>query len=146
MVRGDLMAHSDIHRIVDAHAAAVRRGDVDAMLADFAEDVVVFDVVEPLRRAGRDSVRERALEWVTSYEGPVTWENRDVVVVGAADVAFSSMLSHVTGTLKNGTRVDMFFRKTLGFERRDGRWLITHDHGSVPFNPATGQASLTLHP
>jgi ketosteroid isomerase-like protein len=56
------------------------------------------------------------------------------------------MLSRVTGTLKTGGRVDMWFRKTLGLERRDNRWFITHDHGSVPFNPESGQASLRLTP
>ena len=35
---------------------------------------------------------------------------------------------------------------TLGFERRADRWLITHDHGSVPFAPETGKASLSLEP
>jgi ketosteroid isomerase-like protein len=95
---------------------------------------------------GRGSVRERAAHWVASFDGPITWENRDVAVTAADDVAFASMVSRVTGTLKTGARVDMFFRKTLGLQRRDGRWVITHDHASVPFNPATGQASLALQP
>lgn len=141
-----MTAQTEIRRIVDAHASAVRRGDVDAMLADVADSILVFDVVEPLRRVGGDSVRQRAAEWVASYDGPITWEDDDVVVVADGDVAFCSMLSRVSGTLKTGTRVDMWFRKTLGLQRRAGRWQITHDHGSVPFDPASGQASLGLKP
>jgi len=137
---------TDIRRVVDAQASAVRRGDLDAMVADVAEDIVSFDIVDPLRRRGRGSVRERAVAWVASFDGPIRWDNQDIVVAVSGDVAFASMLSRVAGTLKNGTRIDMFFRKTLGFERRDGRWVITHDHGSVPFNPETGQASLGLQP
>ena len=116
------------------------------MVAGVAEDVVSFDVVDPLRRLGSGSVRERAAAWVASFDGPISWDNQDIVVTAADDVAFASMLSRVVGTLKNGTRIDMFFRKTLGLQRRDGRWVITHDHASVPFNPETGQASLGLQP
>ena len=38
----------EIRGIVDAHAAAVGRGDAEAMLSHIADDVLVFDVVEPL--------------------------------------------------------------------------------------------------
>ena len=139
-------ADSEVVRIVEARASAIGRADVEAMLADVADDVVVFDVVDPLRRTGRAAVRERAAEWVASYDGPITWQDRDVVVVASGDVAFVAMLSRVTGILKAGNRVDMWFRKTLGLQRRDGRWLITHDHASVPFDPTTGKASLGLEP
>jgi ketosteroid isomerase-like protein len=139
-------AEAEIRRIIDAHAAAVRRGDVDAMLADVDEDILIYDVVEPLRRTGRASVRERAAEWVAAYDGPISWDDRDVAVVAGGDVAFCTMLSRVTGTLRTGSRVDMWLRKTLGLQRRGGRWQITHDHGSVPFNPESGRASLDLKP
>ena len=56
------------------------------------------------------------------------------------------MLSRVRGTLKTGDPVDMWFRKTLGLQKRGGRWLIVHDHGSVPFDPESGRASLALKP
>jgi ketosteroid isomerase-like protein len=55
-------------------------------------------------------------------------------------------LSHVTGTLKDKATVDMWFRTTLGFRRIGGRWLIVHEHGSVPFSSESGQASLGLKP
>ena len=139
-------AHAEITRIIESHAAAVRQGDVDAMLADIAEDVVVFDVVEPLRRMGRATARARAAEWVASYGGAISWDNRDISIVADDDVAFASMLTRVTGTLKTGNHVDMWFRKTLGLQKRGDRWLIVHDHGSVPFNPDNGQASLRLEP
>ena len=137
---------AEIRRIIEAHAAAVWRGDVESMLADIADDVVVFDVVDPLRRIGLATARARATEWVASYDGTITWDNRDIAIVVDEAVGFASMLSRVTGTLKTGDRVDMWFRKTLGLQKRGERWLITHDHGSVPFAPETGQASLGLEP
>ena len=135
---------SAIRDIIDRHASAVARGDVEGMLAHLAADVLIFDIVDPLRRSGIEAVRQRATEWVESYEGPITWENRDISIVAGGDVAFCTMLSRVAGTMKTGARIDMWFRKTLGLQRRDASWLVTHDHGSVPFNPESGKPSLGL--
>ncbi len=40
---------TEIRRIISARAKAVHDGDVEAMMSDVAEDVVTFDVVDPLR-------------------------------------------------------------------------------------------------
>ena len=137
---------AQIRAIIAARAAAVGAGDLDAMLADVAPDAEMFDVVDPLRRRGVAALRARAAEWLSAYDGPVAWEDRDVMVVAEGDVGFSHGLSRVTGRLKAGGTVDMWFRKTLGFRRIAGRWRIVHDHGSVPFDPATGKPSLGLKP
>ena len=135
-----------IREIIEARARAVRAGDVDGMTANVAEDVVIFDVVEPLRREGKRASRARAAEWVASYDGPIGWQQRDVLITADGDVAFSHALSRVTGRLRSGSQVDMWFRSTLGFRLIEGQWRITHDHGSVPFDASTGKASLGLQP
>lgn len=139
-------SEAEIRAIIEARAKAVHAGDVDAMMADVADDVMIFDVVDPLRREGSASSRQRAVEWLSTYDGPITWENRDVQVTADGDVAFSHALSRVTGTLKTGAQIDMWFRTTLGLHRIGGRWQIVHDHGSVPFDPQSGQALLGLKP
>ena len=137
---------AEIRAIIEARAHAAGSGDIDAMMADVADDVMVFDVVEPLCREGKASSRKRAIAWQESYDHPPTWKNHDVAVTADGNVAFSHALSHVTGTLKAGDEIDMWFRSTLGFRRIGGRWLIFHDHGSVPFDPESGKASLGLKP
>lgn len=139
-------SEAEIRQIVRSRADAVRKGNVDALSADVADDVTVYDVVVPLRRLGKAALSARAAEWVASYEGAVGWENRDVEVFADGDVAFSHSLSHVKGTLKTGAEVDMWLRTTLGLQRRSGQWLIVHEHSSSPFDPENGQASLGLKP
>ena len=126
--------------LIERRAAAVGRGDVDGMTADTAEEVVIFDVVPPLRARGRDAAVRRAAEWLASYRDTPRWEVSEVEVSVGGRVGFAHMISHVTGTMKDGSDVDMWFRTTLGFEHRDGRWLIVHDHASDPFDPSTGKA------
>jgi ketosteroid isomerase-like protein len=48
--------------------------------------------------------------------------------------------------LHSGAAVDMWVRATLDCRRVDGRWLIVHDHESVPFDPGTGRALISLRP
>ncbi|MBC7988725.1 MAG: nuclear transport factor 2 family protein [Luteimonas sp.] len=135
-----------IRRIIDARGKAVDSGDVDAMVADTADDLVTFDVVEPLRSQGKSAARKRAETWVASFASPIQWESRDVVVTTDGDVGFSHALSHVMGTQKTGATVDMWFRTTLGFRRIGNRWLVVHEHSSSPFDPKSGEASLGLKP
>jgi ketosteroid isomerase-like protein len=137
---------ASIRAIIEARAKAVHASDLDALVTDLAEDIVSYDVVDPLRREGKSSSRTRAAEWLAAYDGAVSWENRDVQISADVNVALSHSLSHVTGQLKNGTEIDMWFRTTLGFRRVGGRWLIAHEHGSVPFDPESGKASLGLQP
>jgi len=40
----------------------------------------------------------------------------------------------------------MWVRATLCCRRVDGTWRIVHDHESVPFDPATGRAEISLRP
>jgi ketosteroid isomerase-like protein len=61
------------------------------------------------------------------------------------DVAFCHFLYRVSGTTANG-KIGMWVRATVCLRRIDGRWLITHEHDSVPFEPETGKAALDLQP
>ena len=88
----------------------------------------------------------RAQTWHASFDPPPRLETRDVEIFIGGDVAFTHFLSHVSGTQRTGQRVDMWFRTTLGFARKNGRWWIVHEHGSVPFNPQSSQVSLGLQP
>lgn len=139
-------AEHAIRSVIEARSRAVHVGDIDAMMADIADGIVTFDVVSPLRRDGKAASRERAEAWIASYDGSICWESRDVVVTADGDIAFSHALSHVTGKLKSGVAIDMWFRTTLGFRRTGDRWLIVHEHSSSPFNPASGKVSLDLKP
>jgi ketosteroid isomerase-like protein len=56
----------------------------------------------------------------------------DLHVSTDGDVGFCFFLYHVSGTLIAGGEVDMCI---------DGRWLIKHDHESVPYDPTSGQGS-----
>jgi uncharacterized protein (TIGR02246 family) len=135
-----------IRGLIDEWAEAIRAKDVEASLAHYAPDVLIFDVVGPLRFVGSDAGRERLEQWLSSFEGPIDYENRDLSIVTGAEVAFCHSLNHVGATTTDGTRIDMYWRATVCLRRIGGDWTVTHTHSSVPFDAETGRAALDLEP
>ncbi|QIF00951.1 nuclear transport factor 2 family protein [Roseimicrobium sp. ORNL1] len=134
-----------IQAILDGTIEAIRARDAQALLKDYAEDMIVFDVLEPLRYVSSKEVGERAAQWLSSFEGPIQYELKDVDITIDDEVAFCHCLNHVIGTKKDdGEEIDMTWRSTLGFQKLDGVWKVTHSHASVPFNMVTGMASTNL--
>lgn len=126
-------------------SAAIRAKDANAMVAHYAVDVQAFDLINPLQYQGRDEVMRRAEQWLSSWDGAVEFEMRDVVFSLGAETAFCHALHHVIGT-QSGNGVDMWWRATTGFTKHDTKWVITHIHSSVPFDMTSGKASLDQKP
>jgi ketosteroid isomerase-like protein len=55
-------------------------------------------------------------------------------------------VNHVMGALKDGQRLDMYWRATMCFRKIDGEWTVVDTPTSVPFDMQTGEASLDLEP
>src|SRR5215207_4420628 len=135
-----------IRGLIEERVRAVRAQDVDALMSTHAPDVVMFDALDPLRYAGSGAVGERAGQWLSWYQGPVGYEVRDLSVTAGDGAAFCHYLYRVSGTMTNGREVDMWVRSTVCFRKVDGRWLVAHEHTSVPFDAESGKASVNLKP
>jgi uncharacterized protein (TIGR02246 family) len=139
-------AEAEIRALMAARVAAVHAKDAAAMVANYAEDVVSCDLLEPMENKGVDAVRRRVRQWFEGYDGNMGYEIRELDVHSAFDVAFCHGLHHVTGTTKKGQKIDMWWRATQGFRRIDGSWRIVHEHASVPFDMKSGKVSFSLKP
>ncbi len=71
---------------------------------------------------------------------------RDLSVAAGGEVAFCHYLYRVTGTMTNGSEVDMWVRSTVCFRKTDGVWAVAREHTSVPFDAECGRASVGLKP
>jgi uncharacterized protein (TIGR02246 family) len=141
--RGD---ESGVRAVIDAIAAAVRARNVEGMLAQCAEDVVVYDLVPPLEHKGVASIRQVWTEALSAFEAPVEYDVQHLDVAVSGDVALARSLNRFGGARKDGTRVVNWMRSTLGLRRIDGRWKVVHEHVSVPFDMKTDKALLDLTP
>ena len=83
---------------------------------------------------------------VLLVQGPIGCEIRDLSITTGGTVAFSHSLYRFSGTKTDGGEIDMWVRATVGFLKIDGKWMVTHEHSSVPFDAESGMASLDLKP
>jgi uncharacterized protein (TIGR02246 family) len=137
---------AQITKLLDHRTNAIRARDVDASLSNYSKNVMMFDIVTPLEHFGLDAVRERLYRWFSTFQGPPEYEMHDLRIATDSDVAFSYSLNHVSGRQTNGKTLDMWWRATVCYRKMDDKWMITHEHNSVPFDPGSGRAALDLKP
>jgi uncharacterized protein (TIGR02246 family) len=126
-------SQAQIRALVEGWAGAVRAKDVDRILTHYAEDVVSFDLGPPLQFAGTDAIRRSLQAWFPTFVGPVGYEVHDLQVTAGDDIAFSRSFNRITGKRTDGEDTDVWVRATVCYRRIQGRWIITHEHVSVPF-------------
>lgn len=136
---------AEIRTLIEARVKAVNARDVTGAMMNVASDVHIFDVVNPLQYSGSDASRKRTQEWFSSFQGPIGYEIRDLLIAVGDDVAFSHCLNRYSGTTAMG-ELGMWVRVTTCYRKIDGKWMITHEHQSVPFDGESGKASLDLEP
>jgi len=136
----------EIRALVEERIAAVATKDPKPLAARQHPEIVHFNLLPPLHSKGNAAVEQATRDWFDGYETAIGYGVRDLTVHVDRNVAFCSFLYHVTGTLKTGGEVDMWVRATLGCRKVDGRWVIVHDHESVPFDATTGRALIDLEP
>src|SRR5579863_6302522 len=114
---------TQIVKLIDHWANAVRAKDVDARVSNYSKNVKVFDVLEPLEYLGIDALRQRAEEWFSSFEGPIEYEMHDLRIATDNDVAFSYSLNHAVGKKTDGQKLDMWWRATVCYRKMDDGWM-----------------------
>ena len=137
---------AQIRALIEDRTKAAQRKDSVAATFGNAPDMLTFDVVNPLQSVGSDASKERAAEWFSSFQGPIGHEIQSLDITAGEDVAFSHGLCHVNARTTDGRQVDMWWRTTICFCKLDGKWMVTHEHNSVPFDVKSGKASLDLKP
>ena len=139
---------TEIRALLDRWAKAFEDHDIRGIMSNYApgDAVVAYDIAPPLQYKGKESYEKDYVEFLGQYDGPIHVEYRDVRIFSSGDVGFVHGLERFTGKLKDGQQSDLWLRYTGGLRKLNGRWLIVHDHVSVPINFETGKAALDLKP
>ena len=137
---------AEIKRVIEGGVEAVRARDIDGVMSIYAQEVVSFDIVPPLRYIGADAFRKVWEEVFSSFQGSIDYEIHDLDITVGDDVAFGHSLNRIRGTLNTGQQTDLWLRVTACFRKINGKWLIVHHQNSVPVDLKTGRAVLDLKP
>jgi ketosteroid isomerase-like protein len=62
----------------------------------------------------------------------VSFDIVQMTITAGSDVAFAAAAMRCAGPGPDGEPEPLDFRLTLGLAKIEGRWVITHEHHSVP--------------
>jgi uncharacterized protein (TIGR02246 family) len=121
----------EMRALIQRWADAVHAGDLDTVLADHADDIVMFDVPPPEDGVrGLDAYRSTWPPFFEWQRGGASFEIVELDITAGADVAFAWAL------LRCGTEDELRddperrLRLTIGLRSEAGRWIVTHEHHS----------------
>jgi uncharacterized protein (TIGR02246 family) len=123
---------AQIRSLIERWVVAVHAGDLDAVLADHADDIVMFDVPPP--EDGVRGIEAYRDSWPPFFE----WQRRarfDLVsldVTAGEDVAFAHALLRCATPEDLEAHPAHRLRLTIGLRKEDGRWVVAHEHHSFP--------------
>jgi len=139
---------AQIRRLIDQWTKAFEARDLSEVMAIYApgDQLIVYDVVPPLQYTGWDAYKRDFQRFFDQFEGPLQFEFHDLTVAAGPHLAFSYGLGRVSGRLRNGKKTEYWVRVTECYRKINGRWMIVHDHVSVPVDMATKKAELNLAP
>ena len=137
---------AEIQKLLDNAIRSLRDKNIEGVMALYAQDVVSFDIVPPLRYVGADAFRKVWQQVFSTFQGPIGYEIHDLNITVGDDVAFAYSLNRISGTMNNGQETNLWLRWTACFRKINGKWLIVHHQNSVPVDLAHGKAVLDLKP
>lgn len=121
------MDKDEIRAVIGAWEKAIQAGDMNGILAHHTEDVLMFDVPEPLQSEGMAEYK-KTWELFFRYGAP----GPDVFVIDKLQITAGSKVAFATGLLRIGGSKEPVCRLTLGLKKAGGQWLIAHEHHSAP--------------
>ena len=90
------------------------------------------DYCVPMKYEGAKAYRDSWDEWHPETTGESLFDLHELKVVTSENVAFAYGFIHCGGTLPDGKKFEDWVRATFCLEKRKGRWLVTHQHISMP--------------
>jgi uncharacterized protein (TIGR02246 family) len=123
----------EIRALIERWATAVHAGDLDAVLADHANDIVMFDVPPPDDGVrGLDAYRGTWPPFFVWQRKGASFEIVSLDVTVGGDVAFAWALLRCGTEEELRKDPDNRLRLTIGLRKVDGRWIVGHEHHSFP--------------
>ena len=122
-----------IRALIRRWADAIRTGDLESVLADHDANVVMFDVPPPYDGIrGIDAYRASWAPFFEWLRQGAIFEIVELDVTAGTDVAFAYALLRCGTPEGFAANPENRLRITMGLRKRDGHWVVTHEHHSFP--------------
>jgi len=121
-----------IRGLVENPARAVRRKNLDGILANHSPDMLMFDVPPPAQSKRIEAYRKTWELFFSWSLDPVVFDVGEMNISAGNDVAFVTALMRCAGTEPSGERIRLEFRLTIGLRKTGGQWTVMHEPHSIP--------------
>lgn len=117
----------EIRKILADWVKSIQRKKIDGILANHSEDILMFDVPEPMQSKG---IREYQNTWELFFQysngGENSFNLEELQIHCGDTIAFCTALIRLTANKKPQCRL------TIGLKKINSRWTIIHEHHSAP--------------
>jgi ketosteroid isomerase-like protein len=147
--KGKSNSEAEIKAQLDGWLAAFKAKDAAKVMSYYGpgDPVLAFDVIPPRQYATPDAYKKDFEDLFKLIDGPLNTEVTDLsITTSNGDLAYSHSIDHLVAKTTDGKPLDVTVRVTDVFRKIKGKWLIVHEHVSVPVDLMTGQADLQSKP
>jgi ketosteroid isomerase-like protein len=123
---------AQIRDLLHQWASATRKAQRDDVLANHLPDVLIYDVLAPMKYEGAAAYRKSWDEWQPDTQGEGQFELQDLSVTSGTDVAFAHGFIGCGGALPDGKSFEDLVRATFCLRKVSGSWKVAHQHISKP--------------
>lgn len=123
---------------------AISAKDPKKIIANYAPDVIVYDVKPPFETRGAVAWRHTWEACLPYFPDKFKFEMKDVHVHVGTDMAFVHFFMRIVTGDVNHDAAQTWIRCTSCMKKQQSKWKIVHEHGSLPYNPHTRVAEFSL--
>lgn len=123
---------AQIRLVLEGWAAATRKGQKDQVLVNHLSNVLIYDVLAPMKYEGAAAYRKSWDDWQPDTQGEGQFDLQDLSVTIGGDVAFAHAFIKCGGALPDGKTFEDIVRATFCLRKAAGAWKVAHQHISKP--------------
>ncbi len=131
-------AETQVRAVLEDWAKATRQNRQDEILKNHVPDLVIFDVLPPMKYESAESYRQSWGDWQPETQGEGQFDLENLSITASTDLAFAHCFIRCGGTMPDGRTFQDLVRATFCLKKIDGAWKILHQHGSKPVQKTGG--------
>jgi ketosteroid isomerase-like protein len=137
-------AAGEIRAAQESIATGAQTRNLDLIMSNYlrSDKLFVFDVYPPRAYVGWDAFRKDWSDFLGGLKGPITYQMVDMDVDTDGKLGYVHVIEHIAGISTAGKPVEINMRITELYRKITGKWLIEHEHASVPVDIKTGRADI----
>ncbi|MDY0111007.1 MAG: nuclear transport factor 2 family protein [Candidatus Krumholzibacteria bacterium] len=139
-------AVAEIKTIIETYVDAACHRKFARLAELYAPDVRAFDAIGALEFRGREAYMKHWTDSMAGFDGEMIFEVHHQEIAVEGTLAFSHSLIYCGGKDNDGNTQASWMRSSQAYRKVGSRWLIVHEHYSLPFDGQTGQMLGNLTP